>query len=119
MKPMARSPRKRRLCKKLRIAEFQEFGFQVDFKLSDELTIAQSNGFWDALIAHIEANKLLFAGNESAFVYRDGIGSASESDRETLRSWLSFRPEASSIVIGPLVDANYPECTEPPIALLP
>ena len=119
MKLVTRCPRKRRLRKKLRIDEFQEFGFQVDFKLSEDLTIARSNEFWDALIAHIEANNLLYAGNESAFVYRDGVGSAGETDRETLHSWLSSRPEASSVLIGPLVDANYPKCTEPPFALLP
>ena len=117
MKAVTRKPRKRRLRKKLRVDEFQEFGFDVNFEFTQALAVAQSNAFWDALIAQIEANGLLYGGNESAFVCFDGRGSATEEDRRMLNSWLSSRSEVSSVVIGPLVDAWHPRCNEPPFDL--
>lgn len=55
--------RSRRLRKKLRIGEFQEFGFGVSFQLRPELPKEELENFWDAFILEaIERNGLVYGG---------------------------------------------------------
>jgi len=98
--------RSRRLRKKLRVGEFQEFGFEVSFKLRDGLGENPLDAFWDEFILEaIEGNGLAFGGSTNGFVCAAGRGSAHESHRESVRSWLAARPEVESVSTGPLIDA--------------
>lgn len=99
--------RSRRLRKKLRIGEFQKHGFEVEAKLAGHLKPEKEDSFIDAFLSEIiEPRSLIFGGGlNSGFVARGGRASATEDDRESVRSWLLSRPEVESVVIGPLVDA--------------
>jgi len=98
--------RTRRLRKKHRVDEFQQFGFEVSFRLRDEVREEQLVDFWDAFILDaIERNGLSFGGGTNGFVCPWGRGSANESRRELVRHRLTARPEVISVQVGPLVDA--------------
>lgn len=99
--------RSRRLRKKLRIGEFQEHGFEVEAKLAGHLMPEKEDSFIDAFLSEIiEPCSLIFGGGlNSRFVAHGGRASATEGDRESVRSWLLPRPEVESVVIGPLIDA--------------
>lgn len=100
--------RSRRLRKKLRLAEFQQLGFPVEFRLAPDLTEAQIDAFCDAFIADaIEANALMFGGGESGYVCAISRRSASDVNRIQVQSWLAARPEVISVSIGELEDAWY------------
>jgi uncharacterized protein YggL (DUF469 family) len=98
--------RTRRLRKKLRLGEFQQFGFDVSFRLRDEIREDELVRFWDAfLLDAIERNGLAFGGGTDGFVCPSGHGPLNESHRELVRNWLTARPEVVSAQVGPLVDA--------------
>jgi uncharacterized protein len=98
--------RTRRLRKKLRVAEFQELGFGVSFRLRDGLSEKELVRFWDAFILDaIERNDLAFGGGTDGFVCAWSRGSASDLHRELVRIWLTTRSEVVSAQVGPLVDA--------------
>lgn len=100
--------RSKRLEKKLRIGEFQEYGFAVGFRLGESLTPKGCDEFWDAFIGEvIEARGLAFGGSEEGFVTRYGRGSATEEDRAAVSQWLAQRPGVERVVVGPLQDAWY------------
>ena len=105
---------KKRLRKKLRLAEFREFGFEVSFSLSGHHTEAEIDQFFDGFIVDvIEARGLLCGGGGhrdwNVFINLAGRQSASEDDREYI---LRSRRDYSDVVelqVGPLVDAWYPD----------
>jgi len=98
--------RTRRLRKKLRIAEFTQFGFEASFGLRSGLAEDEITRFWDAfLLELIEPNGLAYAGGVSGFVSGWGRASASEPHRELVRAWLTARPDIVSLEVGALVDA--------------
>ena|SRR5471030_2116630 len=98
--------RNRRLRKKLRIGEFQQLGFPIEFHLRPGLTDEVAWAFWDAFICDaIEFNGLMFGGGESGYVCGVGRTSAHEEHRRAIESWLCARPEVQSAKIGPLEDA--------------
>lgn len=107
--PALNTRRTRRLRKKLRVAEFQQMGFEVSFKLHDDLAAAQWWQFWDAFIPEaIEARGLEFGGGAMAgFVCAQGRVSLAEAHREQLAEWFAARPEVASAQVGPLVDVWY------------
>ena len=93
MKAMPRSSRSRRLRKKLRVDEFQQFGFWVEFQLSSRLTTHQTIQFWDSFITEaVEANLLTYGGSEIGFVVPEGNFSATESHRHPPPPNNSFKP---------------------------
>lgn len=101
---------KKRLRKKLRLGEFREFGFEVGFRLSDELDQAGLDRFWEFFIAEaIEVRGLMCGGASGrvwdVFVTRAGRGSATEQDRRDITGWLDRYPDVSEVRIGPLIDA--------------
>lgn len=101
--------RSRRLRKKLHVDEFQEFGFEVSFQFQPGLPQDTISRFWDDFIAEaIERNGLAYGGGTEGFVSLWKHGSAIEAHREQVRSWLSVRPELSSVEVGALVDAYGP-----------
>ena len=96
----------RRLRKKLHVGEFQQLGFEVVFSFRQELDRAQDDHFWDAFIIDaIESNNLTYGGGTEGYVVPENRATATESHREIVRAWLVGRPEISSVVVGPLVDA--------------
>jgi uncharacterized protein YggL (DUF469 family) len=101
---------KKRLRKKLRLGEFREFGFEISFRLSDDLDQPGLDGFWDSFIGEaIEARGLMCGGAcgcaWDVFVTRTGRHSATEEDRRGLTGWLERHPNVSDVRIGPLIDA--------------
>ena len=98
--------RSRRLRKKLRIGEFQELGFRVLFEFRPPFAENQNLEFWDAFILQaIEGNGLAYGGGTDGFVSSWRRGSATETHREAVRSWLGSRAEVASVKVGPLIDA--------------
>ena len=90
----------------MRVDEFQQFGFWVQFQLSSGLTAQQSRGFWDSFITDaVETNQLTYGGSEVGFVVPEGYSSATESHRCFMETWLSARAEVATVKIGQLVDA--------------
>lgn len=101
--------RSRRLRKKLRIGEFQEFGFAFVVKLKKPLSFEEEAGLIDSFISEmIEPCSLAFGGGlRGGFIVRNTRGSATEDDRISVKEWLSSRPEIDSVMVGPLIDAWY------------
>jgi len=98
--------------KKLRLSEFQEFGFDVTAKSTKELAPAERQVFVDALIDAVVDRGLLFAGgfnvDLNGFVVVDTLrGSVTDEQRESLKAWMESRPELRNVVVGPLKDAWY------------
>ena len=81
-RPLNNKPRSRRLRKKLRIGEFREDGFEVEFKFAQLMTNDEKVDFLFKFIEEvIEARDLSFGGGESGYVTRSGRGSATDADR--------------------------------------
>jgi hypothetical protein len=101
----------RRQRKKLHLGEFQELGFEVSAELTQELDIDQRGDLLDAFLTEcIEANGMLFGGGVNrtlgGFVESIAVrGSATDEQRECVRSWLQGRSELRNVTVGPLVDA--------------
>jgi uncharacterized protein YggL (DUF469 family) len=101
--------RTRRLRKKLKIAEFQEMGFEYKAELvkvmDDE---AQSKMIEDLVKAVIEPRALALGGwVHSGFISKNGLGSATEEDRAAVNQWLASRAELKNIEVSALMDAWY------------
>jgi len=101
----------RRLRKKKRIGEFQEYGFPVQFSFASTLTIDERNALLDDWIANaIEANGLQFGGGGGSNVWEGYVtlaseGSASEDHRRTVENWLKLDPRIVKYRVGSLTDA--------------
>lgn len=101
---------KKRLRKKLHVAEFREFGFEVSFRLPDDLDEAGLDRFFDSFIAEaIEGHGLMCGGGcgqvWDVFVTRHGRRSATDEDRHGVAAWLQQHPDVTDVQIGPLIDA--------------
>lgn len=98
--------------KKLRLGEFQEFGFEVTAKLSKELTQEERSTFVNDLITAVDEMGLLFGGGFNGgfegFLVVDSLrGSVSEEQRNAFKKWIETRQELKDVVVGPLKDAWY------------
>jgi uncharacterized protein YggL (DUF469 family) len=105
--------RSARLRKKMRIAEFQSFGFEVSFALAKVPSIELYHQiFYDFLDEAITANDLFCGGggidrqNYSFFVEKGRL-SATEADRIAVERWLALRLDISTHEVGPLIDSWY------------
>lgn len=103
--------RSRRLRKKLRLGEFQQLGFEVSITLKPNLGVDDLERFLDEFILDaIEKHDLAFGGGtDGGFITTWKRGSASKAHRNIIENWLSQRQEVVSVMLGPLVDAWYPE----------
>lgn len=101
--------RSRRLRKKLRVGEFQEFGFDVTIGLAKPMTEEGEDALmYDLLLQVIEPRSLSYAGwVDAGFIAPMNRGTVTEQDREVVRAWFEARPEVASIEVGPLEDAWY------------
>ena len=99
---------KKRLRKKLRLREFQEMGFHVNFDLNIPFTDEAEFDFLDEIVDFIEQRRLEIGGSMSSFyVTYAGRGSATEADREALNAWLQKHPSVSNVKVWPLDDVWY------------
>lgn len=103
---------KRRLRKKKRIGEFRELGFEVSYRLCEDVTAEQAEAFLLLFLREaIERNELGAGGGggrpvgEFFVVSARERASASDEQRERVRAWLRGRPEVTASEVGPLRDA--------------
>lgn len=98
--------------KKLHLAEFQEFIFEVKVKFRSPMDVDALDAFVDKLFGYVEARGMLVAGmggslpvvETECFVQQAGRGSPSEEDRQAVTAWFQARPEVESAVAGDFVD---------------
>jgi len=100
---------RKRLRKKLRLEEFRELGFEVQFRLLDGWTEPELDRFWDVFIADAVEREGLICGGGCGrtwdiTVMRPHRGSATEADRSKLSQWLAQHPGVRDARVGPLVD---------------
>ncbi|MDI6794914.1 MAG: YggL family protein [bacterium] len=107
---------RKRLRKKLHKGEFQEMGFEVQFRMTPVLTDQDFDAFIDLFIEEaIEANGLSFGGGGSrddwsGFVALDGRGSITDEHRDKVEQWFENQPQILlDWHVGPFVDAWYPD----------
>ena len=110
---MKHSKLKRRLRKKLRIAEFQELGFEISVEFKSNLSKTDFDKFLDEFIEEIEENKLLFGGGGNEEVWAGFVTSSknyqspTDEQRKKIKSWLESRPEIAKCEVGNFTDAWY------------
>lgn len=85
--------RSRRLRKKLRIDEFQEIGFTVNFDFKEGTSVEDIDQVIEQFIREaIEPNGLVFAGNGylnwEGIIALQKIGKATEEQRQLVQKWL-------------------------------
>ncbi|MDO2948450.1 YggL family protein [Aeromonas simiae] len=85
--------RSRRLRKKLRVDEFQELGFDLNWNFPVGTTEAQIDALVDAFIDEVvEPRALAFAGSGhlvwEGMVCTQAIGKCTEEDRQVIEGWL-------------------------------
>lgn len=103
---------KKRLRKKRHLGEFQEFGFEVQWRCETAMSEAECEQFWTEWITFVEARGLTFGGGNdmekgSGFVCRAGRGSATEQNRADVSDWFRAWANGVQVQIGPLEDAWY------------
>jgi len=97
---------KKRLRKKLRLQEFQQMGFHVNFEVNSPTTHEAENTFFDKLFDFVDEHGLSIGGSMSSFyVTRDGRYTTTDADREAMAAWLQQQPEVSAVKGWPLDDA--------------
>ena len=103
--------RSRRLRKKLCVDEFQEAGFEVQINYPENAEdSAVAEFFAEFIVDVIEANNMAFIGGEDyGIVCLARRGSVTAEQRSMVEQWLRARPEVTSVDVGQLVDAWYPE----------
>lgn len=107
---------RRRLRKKLRKAEFTEYGFAVQYRVHADRTPAMIDALLDSFILEaIEANDLSCGGGGGPtewdfFVCANGRRSATDIHRGRVGDWLSDQKEIVTRRISALHDAwNGPD----------
>ncbi len=99
--------RSRRLRKKLHIHEFREMGFEYETELKRPLSPEAEDDLLHCFLSEIVEPRSLALGGviTEGFVAYFGRGSVTEDDRESIRAWLSNRPEIEAVRVGKLKDA--------------
>ena len=108
-----KKPRKRRLRKKLRVGEFQEFGFEIEIGLNHDVTITFDDAL-DAWVNFVESRGWAFGGGGEingrkleGFVAKDGKGTLTGEDRLSAEKWLSERKWVKQFHVSQLKDALH------------
>lgn len=103
--------RSRRLRKKLRVGEFQEFGFEYELKVKRELSEDEQTALMDRMVDELLVPRNLAAAGwvREGFVTAWLRGSATEDDRKAAQEWLSAQPEVAEATVSELKDAWYVE----------
>ena len=103
--------RSRRQRKKMRIGEFQEFGFEYELKVKAELSPEQEEALMDRFVRELLVPRNLAAAGwvREGFVTAFTRGSASDEDRQATQAWLAAQPEVGEATVSSLKDAWYVE----------
>lgn len=106
--PSLNKRRSRRLRKKLRIGEFKEEGFEVNFKFTAGLTNELQLDILTRFVTEaMESRNLSFGGGENGFVTRTGRGSTTEEDRQAVETWLLSCALVEQVQVSKNEDAWY------------
>lgn len=105
----------RRQRKKLHVAEFQEFVFEVKLSFRQSFDEASYDLFLDDFIGLIESRRLsigglggpLFLEETSGTISAWSRGSPTEEDRKAIQAWLQQRVDIVAFDVGPFVDGWY------------
>ena len=105
--------RKTRLRKKLRVAEFQELGFDVAWQLPKEMNDNNVDEFLTKFFVEvIEPNGLGFGGEGDllwhGLICTQKLGKCTEQDRQTVESWLKDNG-ATAVSVSDLYDVWWAE----------
>ena len=107
---------KKRLRKKKRIGEFQDFGFKAGFRFSDQLTISTRNNLLNRFIKDaIEKNGLQYGGGGDGNEWNGFVtvnrprGSTLERHQQAVKSWFIHEPEVQEYYLTDMIDAWYGE----------
>jgi uncharacterized protein YggL (DUF469 family) len=100
----------RRQRKKLRLGEFQEFGFSVQAAVRDPVDQGAVNALLDDFVECVEAHGLIVGGGVGealhGFVTSGSAGEpVTDAKRGFVVDWLAGRTEFSKVDVGPLTDA--------------
>ncbi|MCZ4336290.1 YggL family protein [Shewanella colwelliana] len=100
--------RSRRLRKKLRIDEFQEFGFDVNWTFNESVSEEQIDAIVDQFILDvIDVRKLGFHGGGhkewEGIIATQTIGKCTEEDREAVSAFWKQQP-TSNVTVSELYD---------------
>ena len=109
----------RRMRKKRHVGEYQEFGFNVRFRVRPDPADLEFMIFNDEFILQaVEGNLLGFGGGIGETVdgfvcfmdlrlRRKSRQSVSPEQRAAMEKWLNAHPRVYDLQVGPLVDAWY------------
>lgn len=110
---------KKRLRKKKRIGEFQELGFHIGYRLSEQLDEGSVDEFFDRFLEQaIEGSGLLCGGGGQFFEFswfvmnEKSRKSVSGQQRATVKEWVLTQPEVVEYNISPLKDAWHGDFDE-------
>lgn len=99
----------RRQRRKHRTGEFQELGFDLQFKTPAAWTDEQQLAFWNALIDEVEKRGMSIGGSSGepweVFVTGADHASVSPDERQAIIDWLGARQGVTELEAGPLEDA--------------
>lgn len=98
----------KRIRKKLHIGEFQQLGFDIEIKYSDQLTNDRHHEILDEIIDLIESYNLYIGGGDSFTIYGEGYASVTEEQRGSIIAWMSNRSDLTLKSTSPLYDIWYP-----------
>ena len=114
---------RKRLRKKLRLGEFREYGFDVSYRLRDDLPETEADDFlFRFLEKAIEANSLACGGGGRPPAYEfcvvsDHRGSPTQEQHSAVGSWLGAQVEVVDHSVGEFFDAWHgPEHDDDPQA---
>jgi uncharacterized protein YggL (DUF469 family) len=110
---------RKRLRKKLRVAEFTQMGFTVRYQPRPGLGDSELEALLDRFVHEaIEVNDLHCGGGGSPegwdfFVCANGRRSATDRDRLRVRDWLESQADVTNILVTQLQDAWHGGGEEP------
>ena len=101
-----RSPR---LTKKLKLGEFQEFGFPFSAEFTKEIDMQAQEDLIIALLEEVSEPRKLALGGwiDGGFVTKNKNGSATEDDQKAVGDWLKANKALKNVEVGKMVDAWY------------
>lgn len=100
----------KRIRKKHRTGEFQELGFELNFRVAESLDPAAADAVIEEFLnGAIADNDLAFFGSGlhsvDGTVISAARGSVTPAQRDAVEAWLAGRDEVESHTAGPLSDA--------------
>jgi uncharacterized protein YggL (DUF469 family) len=103
----------RRQRKKLHVAQYAEYVFEVRVWFEQPLQEADNDQFLDALVQMIESRNLRVTGmgallplkKADALIHAWGRRSPTADDQKAVMIWLGQRAEVARVEVGDLVDA--------------